>query len=501
MKVSVITTDEQISLNVQPGLTLLDHLKHNEVYVSSICGGVGTCHKCRVKIENGFLPIRDIDHKAFSSEELKEGWRLSCQSRPRINCTIRVPSVENLRLQPRTLLRDITLYDPVIVCDLGSTGVVVGIGDGYDAVSIEVHLLNKQIRYGADVMTRLHSAQRFGVKALQDSLYKTLRQCLKVLEEKDPENYSKAVKKPIICSGNSAMVSFLQNFDITPLAVSPFQPEHTKKTQSHLDSLIIETPPLLGGFIGADTTAVLAYMFDLKIPTPYMMIDIGTNTEIVFLTSDGKIIFTSTPAGPAFEGGSITKGMRAEPGAISKLKYENNEWHFETIGHDTPKGICGSGLIDAIAQGLKNKLIEQDGFLKESSLQFCERVYLTIDDIREFQLAKSAIRTAVDMLIDRANEKPQKIYLAGNFAENLNQDSIKLIGLLPPDIPMETIGNGSFKGSFTLATKPYIVCNQFYEHVDSKKQHIELALQDDFQERFVHHLNFHEIEYESKLTQ
>lgn len=490
MKVTIESEESKSEVKCLAGPTLLQLLQDSDFQVDSVCGGGGTCLKCRVQVK-GFCPTSSIDKKAFTETEIREGWRLSCQCRPRTNISVHIPKVENYRKKPRVTQRNITLKNPKLICDLGSTGVVVALGDDFETIACEAHLLNKQVRYGGDVMTRLHNATKFGVKSLQNAQLKTIELCLKELETLRPEDFSKAAKHPVICAGNSAMTSLLHAWDIQNLAVSPYQPEQTDTCSTIVsNSIFLQTPPLLGGFVGADTTAAILYLESLKTQTPWMMTDIGTNTEIVLKDDSGTYWFASAPAGPAFEGGNITKGMRAEPGAVSEAKYESDKWQLKTIGNDVPKGICGSGLIEIIDQAVQHNLIHKDGLVPGGQLTVSDRIFLMADDVREFQLAKSATRTAIDVLIKRAGVTPRKIYFAGTFASHLNQTSVKRLGLLPPDIPVENIGNGSLKGAFVYASLSGSERKSFADKLNTQKRQIELALEDDFQAAFVNNLGF-----------
>jgi uncharacterized 2Fe-2S/4Fe-4S cluster protein (DUF4445 family) len=182
--------------------------------------------------------------------------------------------------------------------------------------------------------------------------------------------------------------------------------------------------------------------------------------------------------------------MRAEPGAISVARFESGTWNIDTIGNDIPRGICGSGLMDILYEGVKSNLIHKDGYLPEGRLDVTEKVTLLADDVREFQLAKSATRTAIDLLIERAGVTPTAIYLAGTFAQHLRFDSVIGIGLLPPGIPIHVLGNASLLGAIEFAAKPKAEREEWLSKLESIRHFVELALQDDFQARFVKNLDF-----------
>jgi len=494
MKIKVDCRGEALQIDVPSGFRLLDGLTANEIPVNAACGGSGSCQKCRVLVREGFVGVTGPDRKAFTANEISEGWRLSCQAVVRTNLSCLVPDVESLRAVPR-VLRHAALADavacPTLVCDLGSTGVVVAIGDERGRPLMEAHLLNRQVRFGADVMSRLKAVQDKGVAPLQDSLVKTLDSCLKALQLEVPELFEKARVGGLFCSGNSALVSFLHGWNTETLAVSPFQPASlaASSTFSAALGLTLHSLPLMGGFVGADTFAGLLALKALAPETPWMLVDVGTNTEIVVSTGE-KLWFSSAPAGPAFEGGNIALGMRAEPGAIAHARYVEGAWQLETIGSDKPKGICGSGLVDAIFESVGAGLLTRDGFLPGGRLHLSETVYLLADDVREFQLAKSATRTACDLLMNRAGVRPKTLYLAGTFADHLRADAAQGTGLLPADIQLKTLGNASLQGTLLWAAASSSQREAWTRDFETRSMPVELALQDDFQDAFIKNLNF-----------
>jgi uncharacterized 2Fe-2S/4Fe-4S cluster protein (DUF4445 family) len=494
VKIIAHSRGEETELQVPGGVRLFEVLQQGGVPVNSACGGNGTCHKCRIRVEEGFLGITSVDRLAFRESELKQGWRLSCQAVARTGVSVFVPGAESVRSKPRLERRELPLdqvKDPLLVCDLGSTGVVVALVDKKAGFAIEAHLLNKQVPFGADVMTRLHSAQKAGLSTLRKALGQTLRACVDVLLAEAPELVKKALNRDLICAGNSAMTSFLQGWPTDTLAVAPFQPSRRDSVVSELDGLRVRNLPLLAGFVGGDTVAgILVLEKTRKAQTPWMLVDIGTNTEIVIDNGKGELWFSSAPAGPAFEGGNINQGMRAETGAVSRAWVENGAWRLETIGGDVARGICGSGLIDILAEAVKSGKIKRDGFVENGRLDLSDSLTVLADDIREFQLAKSATRTAADLLIQRAGVKPEKIYLAGAFAQHLRLESVAEVGLLPPGIPCEAIGNASLEGAFLFAAMNEAERLECTENLETRRQPVELALQDDFQEAFVRNLNF-----------
>lgn len=490
MKLTVVTQEDKQELVVPIGGTVLEYLQNVEIPVHSACGGKGSCQKCRVKISGGFAATSESDKKAFIPQELEQGWRLSCQLRPRTSLEILVPSTESVRRAPRTvILRKPKANEKlVLACDLGSTGVVLALGTPDGESLIEVHLLNQQVIHGYDVMTRLQVAQEKGPQVLTDLIWKTLDLCWKQLKPHLLDSYQ--LPSEIYFSGNSAMVTFLHSWNTESLAVVPFQPEKKESTTTARQGLQWTSLPLFGGFVGADTCAGVVAIEKNYAAKTWLLVDVGTNTELVLKDHDGVYWFCSAPAGPAFEGGNITHGMRAEPGAITEATRKNGQWKFETVGKDRAKGICGSGLIEVIAESVAEGIIHQDGFVPERNVLLTETIFLSAEDVREFQLAKSATFTGIEILLERANIKPEKIFLAGQFAQYLNVEKAVAVGLLPQGYEYEKIGNSSLQGSLIYAGMKHEEKEALFSKMNNQGRQIELALQDDFQDRFVRNLNF-----------
>ena len=248
--------------------------------------------------------------------------------------------------------------------------------------------------------------------------------------------------------------------------------------------------------MGGDTTAgILAaenYLSQNSMEgQPWMLIDVGTNTEIALRDQKNQIYWTtSAPAGPAFEGGNISCGMRAEPGAIAKACFDHSIWKFQTIGGDKARGICGSGLIEILDQAIQGGLIAKEGMVAAGSVPLTHDLSLSRDDVREFQLAKSATRTAADLLCNRSQQQPLILFLAGNFAGHIHLEAAKRLGLLPEIKETLVLGNGALLGLSALMGMSTDEQEGFFERRERQKQPIELALQDDFQENFVRNLGF-----------
>lgn len=489
-KITAKTTDESLQREflAQPGLTLLEYLQNAEVPIKSSCLGKGLCRQCRVKVVSGFALVTNQDRKSFSEEQLKDGWRLSCGIRPKVNCEVFYPQSYSFKESFHFLREPISDFQ--LICDYGTTGVEIGAIDE-NGIFASVTELNKQVLHGADIMTRLEFAQRNGVSELLEIGQKQIKKLSTLILEKIAEKTKYSLKnKTMRIAGNSAVISFITNLDIEKLAVSPYQPVTFETQKRDWTEWEIETLPLMSSFIGGDLFAGLYYLWKTQRQTfekSFLLMDVGTNSEILLWDKE-KLWISSTPAGPAFEGSNISIGMRAENGAITEPTYDSalKKWNYKVIGGDLPKGICGSALIQFMSEAVKAGIIQPDGeVLSSEQLQFSSKLQLTQDDVREFQLAKSAIRTGLELLLETSKSDCSKLFLAGTFGEHIPLLSAKNIGLLPPELEVETLGNSSLKGTDVWVRSNPSEQQDFRKWLDEKKYPFELSLSDQFQELFV----------------
>ena len=300
----------------------------------------------------------------------------------------------------------------------------------------------------------------------------------------------------IIIVGNTTMLHILFGENPISIALAPFKPEFTDKQvrKGHSTGLNINTDaevitlPCVSAFVGADILAGLAV---LKVPQKnYLFLDIGTNGEIALIKGE-KIFTCATAAGPAFEGANISCGMGAVSGAISGF---SNPGKYQVIGNCKPLGICGSGIVDIIAYLLVNDLIDETGLLKEPFIISAEKnIQVIQQDIREIQLAKSAIYSGVKILMNLAGltfSDIDALYLAGGFGNYINIKSAIRIGLLPYELrdKIYPVGNSAGIGALQ-----YLKSNDFEEKtvkILKDTSYIELSNIDEFTMEFALNMDF-----------
>jgi uncharacterized 2Fe-2S/4Fe-4S cluster protein (DUF4445 family) len=290
--------------------------------------------------------------------------------------------------------------------------------------------------------------------------------------------------------------------DVSPLSHYPFEPEHAGLQVFRARDLDWKLPgdpavrflPCLGSFVGSDTLAgVLATRLG-ESDELVGLLDLGTNGEIVIGHRE-RLLCASTAAGPAFEGARISMGMRAATGAISAVTVHDDRFRCHVLGNITPRGICGSGLVDAVAAGLDLGLIQPSGRLSsgDGTLTLCPPVALSQSDIRELQLAKAAIAAGIRILLGRWNAEPRdltRLYLAGAFGNYINRSSARRIGLL--NFPLEKVkpaGNTALLGA-KLALFNEREEDFTYASLRRRVEHISLNADPHFQDLFVEEMAF-----------
>ena len=248
----------------------------------------------------------------------------------------------------------------------------------------------------------------------------------------------------------------------------------------------------ISSYVGADiTTAIIASgMMRDKVS---FLVDVGTNGEMV-INNNGKILCCSTAAGPAFEGANISSGMLSVSGAINKVYIEDGEIRYTTIDNEKPVGICGTGLIDAVACMIELGIVDETGHLQDDFEIGSSGIYITPSDIRQLQLAKSAIRAGIDTLLYKSNiscTELERFYIAGGFGSFINKESAVTIGLIPKEIldKVEVIGNGAGAGACMLLLNGDLIKET--ERLANEAETIELSSDDFFMNSYIENMMFY----------
>ena len=390
-----------ITVNGKPRLAVAGLTVSEIINNEKPCGGHGKCGKCRVVAKGELSEASDAELKLLSPKELAEGIRLACLTRALGDCEIATLSQsEQSRIVTDGDLPEFEIKPCFkkygVAIDVGTTTLAARLYDTEGRMIGDTARLNPQSEWGADVISRIEASMSGSSKDLAASVRGALNEMLSTLSadaEIDPIDID-----GVVITGNTVMLSLLSCEDVEPFSHAPFEAkrlfgESLSARELDLTCLAPDTsiyiPPCIAAFVGADTTCAIIATALCDGDTA-MLADIGTNGEMALWNGD-RLTVCSTAAGPAFEGVGITMGMRGADGAIDKVSVVDSQLSAHVIGEGEPVGICGSGLVDAVAAMLELEAIDEVGYLEEDEFVIKAPVCLTPKDIRMLQLAKSAI--------------------------------------------------------------------------------------------------------------
>jgi uncharacterized 2Fe-2S/4Fe-4S cluster protein (DUF4445 family) len=606
-RVDLVFRPSGTRVRVPPGVTLFDAASWNGIAIDSTCGGHGTCKKCKIRVADGSVPVSPLDARAFSPDELRDGWRLACRALAGGDLEVDVPPLvtrpkaatvgvgRQVILRPAAQKRYLELAEPSlsdqqtdaervlaalndlevrvdlpvlrilgrvlreadykvtavvvddvlidvqggdttgalygIAFDLGTTTVVATLLDLSTGTPLGVaSMLSKQQPFGADVITRISAVmmEPAALGNLARLAHETLAELTAEVCEQADIDPGQVIEVAI--AGNATMTHIALGIDPEPLGVAPFI--MSARLLPEVLAADLELPvhprarafcfPAFGAYVGGDiTSGLLASGMDRDARTR-LFIDIGTNCEIV-LGNREWLLATAAPAGPAFEGAAIRCGMRAADGAIEVVSMTPGEVRLQVIGDAEPAGLCGSGLVDAVASLLGVGLLDRSGrFVPEEDAagvapglasrlttigqervfvlhwqgepgDVASSIYLSQRDVRELQFAKAAIATGWNILLEEAGLEPrdvQQVLLAGSFGSYLSPANAIKIGLVPrlPALRVVSAGNVAGEGAkmALLSVRERAGALALLGEV----RYVELSDRGDFNDAFVDQLQF-----------
>ena len=408
------------------------------------CGGRGVCGKCAVRAEGSLCPPTEAEKAA--------GTRLSCQlvllGDAEVWLREDTGSVETGGSLP--FLGNAMEGRFGAAVDIGTTTLALKLYDlKTGALLARDGTMNPQRSIAADVMGRIGAAMDGHLlrlrKLVTDSIGDLLENACRQAE------ISREQVESCVVTGNTTMLYLLTGRDPACLSAAPFLADCLFDRMDRLLDIPVYYPPCMNAFVGADITCAVLDSGMHRHPETALLCDIGTNGELA-LWKDGTLYVTSTAAGPAFEGAGISCGCGSIPGAIDRVWTENGQTFVHTIGEKPAVGLCGSGLVDAVAAFLETGAIDETGAVEEESLPLTEGVALLPKDIRAVQLAKGAIAAGIRTLLELAAISPEEIdtlYLAGGFGSHLRVASAAAIGLIPRELENRVIvlGNAALSGA------------------------------------------------------
>jgi len=540
--VRVVLHGFQSEIEVERGDNLLSAVRAAGLGIDSECGGRGTCGACRVRFLEGAPPAAPEDHLLLGAAAVKAGWRLACQASVERDCRIVIPAlapaaalrilteaaVPELAEERRGGRRLATGYGVAI--DIGTTTVVCYLVDRAQARQIGVTAFaNPQQAFGADVVSRIVYAHqgRERLAEVQSCLVRAIEEHL--VELCSGHSVSLDTISNLTAVGNLTMMHLFRAVDPWPLGVAPYRPVFTETPPvaagvlgfQRLGHARVTLLPGVGGQIGSDAVAGLLALGLAGWRKPCLFIDLGTNGEIVLLSRQ-VAVGCSCAAGPAFEGVHISSGMAAVAGAVEWVEEEDGRLRLDTIDGAPPLGLCGSGLADAVTVLLRRGLLlpsgrllgpgqvpadvpsdlrarlREDGGQRRFVLHAHESakpILLTQADIRQVQLAKAAIRTGVESVLEEAGLEPEsieRVFVGGAFGSSLRAESLLALGMLPEALRgrIHPVGNVAGMGAKLALVFPTRLREA--RRLARRIRHVSLEEKPDFLSRFASYLGFPE---------
>ena len=483
--------------------SILDQLQEKDLYLSAACGGNGTCGKCRVRFLTEAPEPTEFDRDIFSDAQLAEGWRLACEAyvsgefaitwedsedemEAAADFSTGAPQQES---EEGEAAAEGGPADPVAAVDIGTTTLAVSLVDRNSKKTLGTKTsVNHQRAYGADVISRIQASVNGKKEELQESIEKDLAALISSFGE-DPKTI------PTIISGNTTMEHLLLGLPCDTLGVAPYTPVDISLHQEG-NRLIL---PGISTYVGADiVSGIIACGMDQS-EEICILIDLGTNGEMAIGNKD-RMIVASTAAGPAFEGGNISCGVAGIPGAISAVTIaEDHSVTFDTIGGKDPIGLCGTGVLDTMYELVHAEIVDETGLMDDDYVDdgfpLSDEVSFSDQDIREVQLAKSAIRAGAETLLEEYGagyDDVAHLYLAGGFGQKINLTKAAGIGLLPGDLIDRTVavGNSSLAGAVMIAKDEGL--KERFAHVADYAEEISLTGNPTFNDYYMEYMLFEE---------
>lgn len=495
----VVKGNYNMTLAGNTGESLMDILNdYQDAGFAFPCGGNGVCGKCVIKVLEGDFDITAEDKKFFTEGQLLEGYRLACRAIVREDCVIEYRGVLEKSYDVQSGFIEIS-SDKKMVCaddiygiavDIGTTTIAISLVDiGYQKIVTTFTEINHQRRFGADVIARIQAANDGKNDELRRSIQMDLiTGIVRVLKESDI--YIDKLQQ-IVIAGNTTMGHLLLGYSCSTIGVYPFNPvDISAKTLSfgevfdscyeknfsseclgkegdeffnrypQIKQVPIYFVPGISAYVGADITSGIMHCKMIEKKDVSLLIDLGTNGEMAIGNCD-KLLVTSTAAGPAFEGGNISCGTGSVDGAVCDVIISDDNVKLKTINDAPVSGICGTGVIAVTAELIEHQLVDETGRLKDDYFEdgFLlgttnrgDEVSFTQKDIREIQLAKSAVRAGIETLILRYGIEKKDIsnvYIAGGFGYHIDLNKAVKIGLLPEEFidRISAVGNSALGGA------------------------------------------------------
>ncbi|MDF1537225.1 MAG: ASKHA domain-containing protein [bacterium] len=532
---AAITVENIGTYTVATGVNLREALRMQGLYIDGSCGDKGTCGRCIVRILSG-----DAGHPSLSEAGMLGADPVARDRR--LACRVTVTGDLSVAVDPERILevdrtgrwkeiQDSPLFDPArldldgdgygVAMDLGTTSIAAALYELATGRLVDIRTAaNPQLPWGDEIITRLEGAARDRDTAalLRDLLWETVRGMVSSLARRGSISSGRISR--FVAVANSAVHHLALGLDVEPLLTPPFAPAvngavsfpaHTSPFELPCGKdAVVHFAPLIGGYAGSDALVSLLAARSTGVQTG-AVIDVGTNTEIA-VWGKGKVMVATAPSGPAFEGGHIRSGMRAVEGAVWRVDLLEDSVRYHVIGDVEPLGICGTGIIDAVAGMVSRKVVDRSGLVKKGShpslsekgllLNGPNGVFLEPVDVATIQKAKSAIAATLQVVLNSMGLKPselENVYLAGAFGSRLNVENAVRIGLLP-ELPSDRFENDRYVLAGNAALVGASMALLSSESMEAARElargitHLNVADDPEFQELFIENLYFPERE-------
>ena len=491
-KITVLPDNKKIL--AKGGENLAEVLSKAGYDVLAFCGGMGSCGKCKVKLISGNFNRATKN----ANDEI-----LSCKAEV---CSDAVIFFEKISGSGLIEFNDLNLTASGnglgVALDIGTTTLafaLVNLKTG--KVLKKLSCLNPQSVYGADVLSRILACKNGNLEHLHKLIIEKTDEVINTLANGESI-------QSLTVSANTTMLHIFAGVSPESMGVAPFTPKFLQTQifsgeQLGLPVKNVTLLPSASAYVGADVVAGVNYC-ELQKNKVGLLIDIGTNGEIV-LAKEGNLYAVSTAAGPALEGACIECGTGGILGAIDKVFIQNEKLNFTTVNNQNPVGICGSGIIDAIALMLKEGVIDESGRfaedyrgalcdkIKDDAFYITQNVYISQKDVRQFQLAKSAIRAGLETLLKACNicfSEVESLFVSGGIGFYMNADNASIAGLIPKELvkKVKILGNSALAGALLCAVDNTAL--KRVETLSERIQIIDLATDKNFTSLFAEYMLF-----------
>ncbi len=514
--VTIKDGEKSICIKAAEGEFLKEILRRSGLSFELPCGGMARCGRCRIYFIGAAPDPNSYDERFLSEKELRDGARLLCRCIVRSDCEVMtartfVDMDMEVTKSPGEVQSKGNYTKYAVAVDIGTTTIassLIGVDEkGADhsfGVIASIGAANSQRKYGADVISRIAAASD---PAVRDDLHRLLVSDAESLIGRLREMAGGADINLAVVTGNTTMLHFFTGKDTSGLGTYPYTPVSTEYEEMDAGALFsgklcerLVVMPGISAFVGADIVSGLYCIDIIDKKNKTLFADLGTNGELAWWDGENLRV-TSTAAGPVFEAGNISCGMASVPGAVAHVTIdENDRAGTVTIGGTEPKGLCGSGVLEIVAELVRRGIADSTGLFRD---EYFDRgfpvdaggtICFTQKDMRQVQLAKAAVAAGIDALLD--HDMPDRVCISGGLGSNMEIFKVKNVRMFPESFndKITLAGNTALAGAEKFAAK--CLCGneegakRILDAIRKNAQVIELADHDEFDEGYIAAMNF-----------